>query len=199
MIMFRPGTSALCSGRTGLPRRFDRLPSIAPNYEEVLIARVYPEILRSEAIPDTPPWHDRYRSIVDLQEKNFYVNGTRIIKFYLHLSKEEKTVQGGGILERIQPRSLASFERHALSERMRHDQDVGKQDRGVEPENAGSAQKIVFQFGNAGMPEAEHLASLGVDPDITCLMAPSFPPHPSPEKSAGLYGDWTRNEAAFAN
>ena len=63
-------------------------------YEEVLIVRVHPEILRSEAIPDTPHhdkkvWHDRYRSIVDL-EKHLYANGTRIIKFYLHLSKEEQ-------------------------------------------------------------------------------------------------------------
>jgi PPK2 family polyphosphate:nucleotide phosphotransferase len=63
-------------------------------YEEVLIARVHPEILRSEAIPDTPRhdkkvWHDRYRSIVDL-EKHLYVNGTRIIKFFLHLSNEEQ-------------------------------------------------------------------------------------------------------------
>jgi PPK2 family polyphosphate:nucleotide phosphotransferase len=63
-------------------------------YEEVLIARVHPEILRGEAIPDTPHhdrkiWHDRYRSIVDL-EKHLYVNGTRVIKFYLHLSKEEQ-------------------------------------------------------------------------------------------------------------
>ncbi len=63
-------------------------------YEEVLIARVHPEILRSEAIPDTPHhdkkvWHDRYRSIVDL-EKHLHCNGTRIIKFFLHLSKEEQ-------------------------------------------------------------------------------------------------------------
>ena len=63
-------------------------------YEEVLIARVHPEILRSEAIPETPRhdkkvWHHRYRSIVDL-EKHLYVNGTRIIKFFLHLSKEEQ-------------------------------------------------------------------------------------------------------------
>jgi len=63
-------------------------------YEEVLILRVHPEILRSEAIPDTPHhnqkiWHDRYRSIVDL-EKHLHGNGTRIIKFFLHLSKEEQ-------------------------------------------------------------------------------------------------------------
>jgi PPK2 family polyphosphate:nucleotide phosphotransferase len=63
-------------------------------YEEVLIVRVHPEILRSEAIPDTPHhdrkiWHDRYRSIVDL-EKHLHANGTRIVKFYLPLSKEEQ-------------------------------------------------------------------------------------------------------------
>jgi PPK2 family polyphosphate:nucleotide phosphotransferase len=63
-------------------------------YEEVLIVRVHPEILRSEAIPATPHhdrkvWNDRYRSIVDL-EKHLYDNGTRIIKFFLHLSKEEQ-------------------------------------------------------------------------------------------------------------
>jgi PPK2 family polyphosphate:nucleotide phosphotransferase len=63
-------------------------------YEEVLIVRVHPEILRSEGLPDASVdektvWHDRYRSIVDL-ERHLYANGTRIIKFYLHLSKEEQ-------------------------------------------------------------------------------------------------------------
>jgi hypothetical protein len=63
-------------------------------YEEVLIVRVHPEILRSEGIPSAPHddeavWHDRYRSIVDL-EKHLHDNGTRIIKFFLHLSKEEQ-------------------------------------------------------------------------------------------------------------
>ena len=38
---------------------------------------------------DKTVWHDRYRSIVDL-EKHLHVNGTRIIKFFLHLSKEEQ-------------------------------------------------------------------------------------------------------------
>ena len=63
-------------------------------YEEVLIARVHPEILRSEGLPTAPVnekaiWHDRYRSIVDL-ERHLHRNGTRIVKFYLHLSKEEQ-------------------------------------------------------------------------------------------------------------
>jgi PPK2 family polyphosphate:nucleotide phosphotransferase len=63
-------------------------------YEEVLIARVHPEILRGEGLPskdldDKRIWRDRYRSIVNL-ERHLDRNGTRIIKFFLHLSKEEQ-------------------------------------------------------------------------------------------------------------
>jgi len=71
-------------------------------YEEVLIVRVHPEILHSEGLPDalldeTAVWHDRYRSIVDL-ERHLHANGTRIVKFYLHLSKDEQRKR---FLERI--------------------------------------------------------------------------------------------------
>jgi PPK2 family polyphosphate:nucleotide phosphotransferase len=63
-------------------------------YEEVLIVRVHPQILRSEGLPDAlhrdkRVWHDRYRSIVDM-ERHLHGNGTRIVKFFLHLSKEEQ-------------------------------------------------------------------------------------------------------------
>jgi PPK2 family polyphosphate:nucleotide phosphotransferase len=67
-------------------------------YEEVLIVRVHRDILRSERLPvrnggpkagDQAFWQGRYRSIVDL-EHHLHVNGTRIIKFFLHLSKEEQ-------------------------------------------------------------------------------------------------------------
>ena len=40
-------------------------------------------------LDETAVWHDRYRSIVDL-ERHLHANGTRIVKFYLHLSKEEQ-------------------------------------------------------------------------------------------------------------
>jgi PPK2 family polyphosphate:nucleotide phosphotransferase len=63
-------------------------------YEEVLIARVHPEILRSEALPDERAedgavWEARYKSILDL-ESHLHRNGTRIIKVFLHLSKDEQ-------------------------------------------------------------------------------------------------------------
>ncbi|MBC7706363.1 MAG: polyphosphate kinase 2 family protein [Rhodoferax sp.] len=62
-------------------------------YEEVLIVRVHSDLLHSENLPDPAAdesvWHGRYRSIVDL-ERHLYVNGTRIVKIFLHLSKEEQ-------------------------------------------------------------------------------------------------------------
>lgn len=63
-------------------------------YEEVLIVRVHREILRGEGLPGAPRddkavWLDRYRSIANL-ERHLHDNGTRIMKFYLHLSKEEQ-------------------------------------------------------------------------------------------------------------
>ena len=60
-------------------------------YEEVLIARVHPEILRSHGLPkpDRAFWADRYRSITDL-ERHLTANGTRIVKIFLHLSKDEQ-------------------------------------------------------------------------------------------------------------
>jgi PPK2 family polyphosphate:nucleotide phosphotransferase len=62
-------------------------------YEEVLIARVHPEILKTEDVPNTPEdgetiWQNRYQSINNL-ERHLHLNGTRIVKFYLHISKDE--------------------------------------------------------------------------------------------------------------
>ncbi|HLN49221.1 MAG TPA: ADP-polyphosphate phosphotransferase, partial [Steroidobacteraceae bacterium] len=64
-------------------------------YEEVLIVRVHPEILHAEGLPDAMSggdktiWQKRYQSIVGL-ERHLHRNGTRIIKFFLHLSMEEQ-------------------------------------------------------------------------------------------------------------
>ncbi len=63
-------------------------------YEEVLIVRVHPELLSRQRLPDQLPsakniWKDRYRSIMDLEE-HLHRNGTRIVKFFLHLSKAEQ-------------------------------------------------------------------------------------------------------------
>jgi PPK2 family polyphosphate:nucleotide phosphotransferase len=71
-------------------------------YEEVLIVRVHPEILQGQRLPEhlldeKSIWRGRYQSIVDL-ERHLHRNGTRIVKFFLHLSKDEQRKR---FLERI--------------------------------------------------------------------------------------------------
>ena len=63
-------------------------------YEEVLVVRVHPEFLRNQGLSEDlrdqkTIWKERYRSIVDFEE-HLHRNGTRIIKFFLHLSKDEQ-------------------------------------------------------------------------------------------------------------
>jgi len=63
-------------------------------YEEVLIARVHPEILSGQGLPDElldvrTIWQERFASIVNFEE-HLHRNGTRIIKIFLHLSKDEQ-------------------------------------------------------------------------------------------------------------
>ena len=88
-------------------------------YEEVLIARVHPEILRYEGLPDArhddkAVWRDRYRSILSF-ERHLHDNGTHIIKFFLHLSKAEQRKR---FLERIdQPEKNWKFSAADVAER----------------------------------------------------------------------------------
>jgi len=88
-------------------------------YEEVLIVRVHPELLDMEKVPEElragdEIWEKRYRSIVDL-EKHLHRNGTRIIKFFLHLSKEEQRQR---FLARIEdPAKNWKFSRADIEER----------------------------------------------------------------------------------
>jgi PPK2 family polyphosphate:nucleotide phosphotransferase len=63
-------------------------------YEEVLVVRVHPEILAAQKIPDRIVsekkfWEHRYRSINHF-EQHMHCNGTRILKFFLHISKDEQ-------------------------------------------------------------------------------------------------------------
>ncbi|MET3109072.1 PPK2 family polyphosphate:nucleotide phosphotransferase [Oxalobacteraceae bacterium GrIS 2.11] len=64
-------------------------------YEEVLIARVHPEVLASENLPGDGGeniWQERFRSICNL-ESHLHRNGTLVLKFYLHLSQEEQRLR----------------------------------------------------------------------------------------------------------
>ncbi len=63
-------------------------------YEEVLVVRVHPELLAAQglthdAIAGKALWEERYQSIRDT-EAHLHRNGTQILKFFLHLSKDEQ-------------------------------------------------------------------------------------------------------------
>ena len=88
-------------------------------YEEVLVVRVHPDILKNQQLPEEclktkHLWEERYQSINDL-EKHLYRNGTRIIKFFLHESKEEQCKR---FLERIdEPEKNWKFSAADIKER----------------------------------------------------------------------------------
>jgi PPK2 family polyphosphate:nucleotide phosphotransferase len=88
-------------------------------YEEVLIVRVHPELLHGQGFPaqgvdEKTIWRERYRSIRDL-EGHLHRNGTRIVKFFLHLSKEEQRKR---FLARIEePEKNWKFSRADIEER----------------------------------------------------------------------------------
>jgi PPK2 family polyphosphate:nucleotide phosphotransferase len=88
-------------------------------YEEVLIVRVHPEILRAQKVPrefldEKGIWEDRYRSIAQM-EAHLQRNGTRVVKFFLHVSKDEQRKR---FLARIdEPEKNWKFSRQDVEER----------------------------------------------------------------------------------
>ncbi|WP_166831640.1 PPK2 family polyphosphate kinase [Thalassoroseus pseudoceratinae] len=65
-------------------------------YEEVLVVKVHPEIVREkQRLPQEYTenleelWENRYESIRDF-EKHICRNGTKVVKFFLHLSRDEQ-------------------------------------------------------------------------------------------------------------
>jgi PPK2 family polyphosphate:nucleotide phosphotransferase len=62
-------------------------------YEEVLVVKVHPEFLAAQRIPEADInkdfWADRYEDINNF-EKHLTRNGTKIVKFFLNISKEEQ-------------------------------------------------------------------------------------------------------------
>jgi PPK2 family polyphosphate:nucleotide phosphotransferase len=60
------------------------------HYEEVLAVRVHPEWLDEQGVPRGPRiWEERYEDI-NAFERHLERSGTRIVKFFLHLSREEQ-------------------------------------------------------------------------------------------------------------
>lgn len=92
-------------------------------YEEVLAVKVHPEFVDGQRIPDAKPgkkkfWEHRYHSINEF-ERHLTRNGTRVVKFFLHVSKEEQKLR---LLDRIDdPKKNWKFDPADLNERAHWD------------------------------------------------------------------------------
>ncbi len=85
-------------------------------YEDVLVVKVHPELLNTEQVgkPDKKFWKKRYEDIVSF-EKHLARNGTVILKFFLHLSKDEQKER---FLDRLtEPEKHWKFSEADLAER----------------------------------------------------------------------------------
>ena len=89
-------------------------------YEEVTVVRVNPQLLKLRAMPQRAPdatfWAERYEDI-NFLERQFVRNGTVVLKFYLHISKDEQKKRIWQRLEdqdkhwKFSPSDLAARER----------------------------------------------------------------------------------------
>jgi PPK2 family polyphosphate:nucleotide phosphotransferase len=87
-------------------------------YEELLVVRVHPDVLAKERIPKPLVtrhiWKERFEDINNI-EKYLARNGTLILKFFLHTSKEEQRQR---FLERLeQPAKRWKFSMGDIAER----------------------------------------------------------------------------------
>jgi PPK2 family polyphosphate:nucleotide phosphotransferase len=87
-------------------------------YEEVLVVRVHPELLERQKLPDVVKgkdiWKNRFKSIRGF-ERHLAGNGVKILKFFLHVSKEEQRKR---FLERLEePAKRWKFSMSDVAER----------------------------------------------------------------------------------
>lgn len=91
-------------------------------YEEVLVPKVQPELLAAQHLPDAKPtkkfWAGRYDDI-NRFERHLMRSGTKVLKFFLHISKEEQRLR---LLKRLKdPRKHWKFSPADMAQRDRWD------------------------------------------------------------------------------
>ena len=93
-------------------------------YEEVLVTRVHPDVLAAQHLPPDAAsgkklWHQRYEDI-NAFEHHLQRNGTRLVKLFLHVSKDEQKQR---LLERLDnPAKHWKFSAADLAERAYFDE-----------------------------------------------------------------------------
>jgi PPK2 family polyphosphate:nucleotide phosphotransferase len=111
-FLWRTGKDVPARGRIGI---FNR-----SHYEEVLVVRVHPELLAKQKLPPAVTgktiWDDRFKDIRAF-EHHLVRNGTLVLKFHLHISKEEQRKRFLARLE--EPFKRWKFSKNDIAERGR--------------------------------------------------------------------------------
>jgi PPK2 family polyphosphate:nucleotide phosphotransferase len=94
-------------------------------YEEVLVVRVHPELLARQKLPEKlvgkDMWKERFKDIRGF-ERHLLRSGTRVLKFFLHISKDEQRQR---LLARLdEPAKRWKFNAGDFEERKRWDKYI---------------------------------------------------------------------------
>ena len=126
------------------------------HYENVLVTRVHPEYILFENLPgiekveDITPrfWENRMEQINNF-EKHISQNGTTILKFYFHMSKEEQRKR---LLKRLeQPEDQWKFSTGDLKERERWDDYMKYYEEAIDKTNTDYAPWYVVPADDKGV------------------------------------------------
>ena len=126
------------------------------HYENVLVTRVHPEYILFENLPgiekveDITPqfWENRMEQINNF-EKHIAQNGTTILKFYFHMSKEEQRKR---LLKRLeQPEDQWKFSTADLKERERWDDYMNYYEEAINKTNTDYAPWYVVPADDKGV------------------------------------------------
>ncbi len=126
------------------------------HYENVLVTRVHPEYIMNENLPgierveDIKPefWENRMEQINNF-EKHISQNGTTILKFYFHMSKEEQRKR---LLKRLeQPEDNWKFSTGDLKERERWDDYMKYYEEAINKTNTDYAPWYVVPADDKGV------------------------------------------------
>ncbi len=126
------------------------------HYENVLVTRVHPEYIMNENLPGiekveditTQFWENRMEQINNF-EKHISKNGTTILKFYFHMSKEEQRKR---LLKRLeQPEDNWKFSTGDLKERERWDDYMKYYEEAINKTNTDYAPWYVVPADDKGV------------------------------------------------
>ena len=160
-------------------------------YEEVLVVKVHPEILKARRLPpqsfDERFWRHRYEDIRSL-ERHLGENGTKTVKFFLNVSRDEQKLRLQKRLE--DPEKHWKFDPRDIDERQRWDDHQAVYQQAIAATHADDAPWYLIPADDKWTMRAI-VASI-----VTAELAGLDPRYPEPTEEQLAKINWAREELA---